>query len=124
MKTSLRKIITSILIQQKLNVILRTVFTIIMGLKEYMKEKTFFVDQGTSFMHVHRVCPICENKTFVGRPKAMLRKSEVTELHRLLDSGLPDTKTWLRSLPEKQMDKVLERYYSLEAFEFMRRILQ
>ena len=92
--------------------------------QEYMKEKTFFVDQGTSFMHVHRVCPICENKTFVGRPKAMLRKSEVTELHRLLDSGLPDTKTWLRSLPEKQMDQVLERYYSLEAFEFMRRILQ
>ena len=92
--------------------------------QEYMKEKMFFVDQGTSFMHVHRVCPICENSTFVGRPKAVLRRSDVTELHRLLDSGLPETKKWLRSMPEKQMDKVLERYYSLEAFDFMRRILQ
>jgi hypothetical protein len=52
------------------------------------------------------------------------KRHRATELHHLLDSGLPDTKTWLRSLPEKQMDKVLERYYSLEAFEFMRRILQ
>ena len=92
--------------------------------QEYMKEKMFFVNQGTSFMHVHRICPICESTTFAGRPKAMLRNSEVAELHRLLDSGLADTKAWLRSLPEKQMDKVLERYYSLEAFEFMRRVLQ
>lgn len=92
--------------------------------QEYMKEKMFFVDQGTSFAHVHRICPICENDTFVGRPKAMLRKGELSELHRLLDSGLVETKAWLRSLSEKQMDKVLERYYSLEAFEFMRRVLQ
>lgn len=92
--------------------------------QEYTKEKMFFVDQGTSFMHVHRVCPLCESKTLVGRPKAMLRKSEVAELHELMESGLPDTKAWLRSLPEKQMDKVLERYYSLEAFEFMRRVLR
>jgi len=90
----------------------------------YTKEKMFFVGQGTSFMHVHRFCPICENKTFAGRPKAMLRKSEVAELHQLLESGLPETKAWLRSLPEKQMDKILERFYSLEAFEFMRRVLQ
>lgn len=92
--------------------------------QEYVKEKMFFVDQGTSFQHIHRICPICENSTFAGRPKAMLRKSELADLHRLLDSGLPDTKAWLRSLPEKQMDKVLERYYSLEAFGFMRRVLQ
>lgn len=84
----------------------------------------FFVDQGTSYMHVHRICPVCHNSTFAGRPKATLRKSEVAELHQLLDSGLSDTKAWLMSLPEKQMDKLLERYYSLEAFEFMRRVLQ
>ncbi len=91
--------------------------------QEYMKERMFLVDQGTSFMHVHRVCPICENKIFLGKPKSLLRKSEVSDLHRLLDTGLPNTKAWLRSLPEKQMDKILERYYSLEAFDFMRRIL-
>lgn len=92
--------------------------------QEYLKEKMFFVDQGTSFMHVHRICPICENKIFAGRPKAMLRKAEVAELHRLLDSGFVETKAWLRSMQEKQIDKVLERYYSLEAFDFMRRVLQ
>lgn len=92
--------------------------------QEFIKEKMFFVDQGTSFLHVHRICPVCEHRTFAGRPKAILRKSEIAELHRLLDSGLAETKVWLRSLPEKQMDKVLERYFSLEAFEFMRRVLQ
>lgn len=61
---------------------------------------------------------------FAGRPKALLRKAELTELHRLLNDGRDQTKEWLRSLPEKQMDKVLERYYSLEAFDFMRYVLK
>ena len=92
--------------------------------QEYMKEKIFFMNHGTSYLHVHRICPVCESGTFAGRPKAMLRKGEVAELHRLLELGLNETKAWLRSLPEKQMDEVLKRYYSLEAFEFARRVLQ
>jgi ribosomal protein S27AE len=92
--------------------------------QEYSREKFFFVDQGTDFSHVHRVCSICENRVFVGRPKALLRKAELAELHRLLSDGRDQTKEWLRALPEKQMDKVLERYYSLEAFDFMRYVLK
>lgn len=92
--------------------------------QEYRKEKWFFVDQGTDFFHVHRVCPICKHSVFVGRPKAAMRKGELTGLHQFLTEGGEQTKTWLRSLPEKEMDKVLERYYSLEAFDFMRFVLR
>lgn len=92
--------------------------------QEYRKEKWFFVDQGTDFFHVHRVCTVCKHSVFAGRPKASLRKAELAELHQLLDQGRERTKAWLKSLPEKEMDKVLERYYSLEAFDFMRLVLQ
>ncbi|MDP1679381.1 MAG: hypothetical protein Q8L02_04570 [Candidatus Nitrotoga sp.] len=92
--------------------------------QEYSREKFFFVDQGTNFSHVRRVCPVCENTAFAGRPKALLRKGEVAELHRLLNEGRDQTKVWLKSLPEREMDKVLERYYSLEALDFMRFVLK
>lgn len=92
--------------------------------QEYLKQKIFFVNQGTSFLQVHRICPICEHRTFAGSPKTLLRRSDVMELHRLLDSGLIETKAWLRSLPEKQMGKVLDRYHSLEALDFVHHILQ
>lgn len=92
--------------------------------QEYRNEKWLFVDQGTDFFHVHRVCAVCKHSVFAGRPKAALRKGELTSLHQFLHEGREQTKTWLRSLPEKEIDKVLERYYSLEAFDFMRFVLQ
>lgn len=92
--------------------------------QEYLKQKMFFVSQGTSFAQVQRICPICEHSTFAGSPKTLLRKSDLIELHRLLDSGLIETKEWLRSLPEEQRKKVIERYRSLEALDFVHRILQ
>ena len=92
--------------------------------QEYSREKFFFVDQGIDFSCVHRVCPVCDNTVFAGRPKSLLRKAEVADLHRLLNEGREPTKAWLASLSEKDRDKILERYYSLEAFDLMRYLLR
>jgi len=92
--------------------------------QEYSREKMYFVDQGTNFYHVLRVCPICESQKSVARPKTLLFKADVIELHSLLMLGLTSTKAWFQSMPEVESDKILERYYSLEAFDFMRALLK
>ena len=91
--------------------------------QEYFGTKVLFAGHA-SYGQVLRVCSVCEHTVFAGRPKAWPRKGELAELHTLLGEGRDHTKAWIRSLPEKQMDKVLERYYSLEAFDLMRYVLE
>lgn len=92
--------------------------------QSYTQQWWFFVDQGTNFSQVDRVCGVCEDKVVAGHPKTLLRKGDVQELHRMLDEGREHTKRWFMSMPESDRDKMLERYYSLEAFDFMRYLLK
>lgn len=94
--------------------------------QKYLKSKFFFVDQGTDFFEVVRLCSICETEYKVGETKSLFNRKESgnLELQQLLNDGGEKTKAWLRSIPEPQMDKILERYYSLKAFDFMRFILK
>jgi hypothetical protein len=92
--------------------------------QEYLKDKTLFSGWDISFHHVHCVCSICEFSEHIASPKTLFRRSNVSSLHKLLMDALDKNKVWFKSLPESQSDKILERYFSLEAFDFMRALLK
>ena len=93
--------------------------------QKYEDEIFIFLKMGKLYSQVDCICPICEKKSFIATPATKRKPATgLDTLLKYLDSGKEQTKDWYLSLPSKTRDKVLERYYSFEAFDFMRFLLR
>lgn len=92
--------------------------------QRYEDEIFLFLKMGKIYSNVELSCPICEKSVMLATPKSK-RKIGVglEELRQYLNDGKEQTKKWYLDLPPKTQDKVLERYYSFEAFDFMKYLL-
>jgi hypothetical protein len=79
---------------------------------------------GKIHSDVELSCPICEKSKILATPQSKRNIGiGLEDLRKHLDDGKELTKKWYLDLPPKTRDKVLERYYSYEAFDFMRYLL-
>ncbi len=92
--------------------------------QKYEDEIFLFLRMGKIHSNVELSCPICEKSITLATPKSKRNVGAgLEELRQHLNDGRELTKKWYLDLPSKTRDKVLERYYSFEAFEFMRYLL-
>ena len=92
--------------------------------QRYEDEIFLFLKMGKIYSNVEISCPICEYTKMFATPKSKRNMGVgLEELRQHLDNGKELTKKWYLDLPLKTRDKILERYYSFEAFDFMKYLL-